>query len=421
MAKQLDAPGVCTVAPGTKLTLKLRAAFIPEANDILKAVVLDWSNKTGVPVEVDIVSMNDLQTIAATAAETGAGPDIIELNQNSPFLFAEKLVDVSDIATKLGDKYGGWYPVAEEAAKVDGKWMAIPRFFAAHAITYRTDLLKEVGVEKPPATWDEMLELGKKLKAAGQPPVGFPLGHAVGDGNDFAYSLLWSFGGKEVAEDGKTVTINSPETIAALEYIKKLYDEGMIPDVVSWDDAANNRTYLAGEVAATNNAASIWVTARNNNVAVPYSDTLRLHSVTSHSQYPAGPAGQAAYAEMMSQAIFNYSPNVECAKILIQYLNENDQLAPWAQAGFSFNYPLLKAYEDMTIMPWNTQPKLKAFKGIAADAHLPGYPGNTANGRAAAEAYAKWIILDMFTKAATGTPPAEAAAWAESQLKEIYK
>ncbi|GAB4556718.1 MAG: hypothetical protein Kow0047_00480 [Anaerolineae bacterium] len=255
-----------------------------------------------------------------------------------------------------------------------------------------------------------MLDAGRKLKSEGLPPIGFPVSHAVGDGNDFCYSILWSFGGKEVEEDGKTVAIESEETRAALEFVKTLFTEAMPEDVLSWDDASNNRAFLAGEISATNNAASIWVVAKN---AAP-----DMYPLIDHAQYPAGPAGRVTYGEMMSQGIFSYSKNIDAAKALIKYLNEKDQLAPWAQAGYSFNYPLLKMYEDLVIMPWNTQPKLSAFKGIAGTSHLPGYPSS--NGRAAAEAYAKWIIVDMFAKVCTGTSVDEAMAWAADQLRQIY-
>jgi len=71
---------------GGELSMKLRAAFIPQGNEVLKAIIEDWGAKNGVKVNVDIVSMNDLQTITATAAETGAGPDIVEINQGSAHL-----------------------------------------------------------------------------------------------------------------------------------------------------------------------------------------------------------------------------------------------------------------------------------------------------------------------------------------------
>jgi len=101
-----------TLSVEGKLTMKLRAAFMPQGNEILKVIVEDWGAKNNIPVEVDIVSMNDLQTIAATAAETGAGPDIIEINQGSAHLFAEKLADISDVCDELGGRYGGWYSAA---------------------------------------------------------------------------------------------------------------------------------------------------------------------------------------------------------------------------------------------------------------------------------------------------------------------
>lgn len=400
---------VQTFPDGTKLSMKLRAAFIPQANEILSALIKDWGARSNVQVEVDIVSMNDLQTIAATAAETGAGPDIVELNQNSAHLFAEKLADISDVCEDLGSRFGGWHEVGKQACIVDGKWLAMPRFLAAHAMNYREDTLGQVGYATPPKTWDEMLDLGKKLKDAGLPPIGLPLGHAVGDGNNFTYSLLWSFGGKEVEEDGKTVAINSPETAAALDFVRELY-QVMLPDTVSWDDASNNRAFLGGEVSVTNNAASIWATART---AAP-----DIFAVTNHFPYPEGPKGAVLYGELMSQCVFSYTKNLDAAKALLAYLNEQAQYEPWSIAGYSFLYPLLKDYEFGALMPWNTQPKLAAFKGVAGLVHLPGYPSSA--GRPASEAFAKWIVLDMFAKAATGEATPDVIAWAEEQLVSIY-
>jgi multiple sugar transport system substrate-binding protein len=354
--------------------------------------------------------MNDLQTIAATAAETGAGPDIVELNQNSPFLFAEALADVSDVCEDLGGRFGGWHDVAVEACYVEDKWLAVPRFLAAHAMNYREDYLTEVGYGTPPTTWDEMLDCGKKLKEAGLPQMGFPLGHAVGDGNNFNYSMLWSFGGKEVEADGKTVAINSPETAAAVDFMRTLYTEALLPEVLSWDDSSNNRAFLGGEVSVTNNAASIWATARTS--------APDVFAVTNHFPYPEGPAGAVLYGEMMSQCVFNYTQNLDAAKALLVYLNEKTQYDPWSIAGYSFLYPLLKDYEFGALMPWNSQPKLFAFKGVASHVHLPGYPSTA--GRPAANAFANWIVLDMFAKAASGETTEAAIAWAEEQLTSIY-
>lgn len=424
-AEAMPAAAKVSVAPGTKLTMKLRAAFMPQGNEILKAIIQDWGAKNNVPLEVDIVSMNDLQTIAATAAETGAGPDIIEINQGSAHLFAEKLVDVSDVCGDLAGRYGGFYTSAEEACKVGGKWLSVPRFYAPHAISYRTDLFEQAGIKSPPKTWEELYQAGKALQDAGLAPIAFPLGHAVGDGNDFNYSVLWSHGASDVAADGKTVTINSKETRAALEFMQKLFSV-MPPDVLSYDDAANNRAFLSGSISATNNASTIWATARNQGTQIVTGKDAdgkevkkNLHELTDHFVYPAGPAGQVTYAEFMSSAIFAYSPNAAAAKALLTYINEVEQVSPWANPNLGFVFPPLKGQKDNLLMPWNTTPKLAPFKEYAASSHLPGYPST--NFRSGTEAYAKWIVVDMFANVCGGIKTIdEAIAEAEAQLKSIY-
>jgi len=409
-APAAEEPMKLELAPGTKLTLKLRASFIPEGNQVLSALIADWAAKNNLEVEADIVSMDDLSTIAATAAETGSGPDIVEIYVSQPHLYADKLEDVSDVADYLGENYGGWYPFSEDACKVDGVWRALPSFISANTCLYRTDLFEDIGYTEFPKTWYELLEAGKKMVAAGHPPFGHALGHAVGDGNDFAYTLLWSFGGKEVSEDGKTVTINSPETEEAVEFLKE-YAKVMAPDILAWDDSSNNRAYLAGEISMTNNAASIYVVAKTN--------APDIYPVTAAAKYPDGPAGRVHMAELMSRALFKYSPNKDAAKALLKHLMEKDQLAPWVQAGYTFTTPLLMGYEELPAMPWNTNPALAGYKGIANGAHLPGYPSKEFS--KATEIYNKFIIIDMFAKAAQGEPTKDVIAWAEGQLKSVYE
>lgn len=54
-----------------------------------------------------------------------------------------------------------------------------------------------------------------------------------------------------VDKDNK-VTINSPETAKALEYVKSLY-ENFIPGTISWNDSSNNKAFLAGQLHLTTN------------------------------------------------------------------------------------------------------------------------------------------------------------------------
>jgi multiple sugar transport system substrate-binding protein len=261
--------------------------------------------------------------------------------------------------------------------------------------------------------------VGKALQEAGLAPIAFPLGHAVGDGNDFNYSVLWSHGASDVAADGKTVTIDSAETRAAIAYMQKLFSV-MPVDTLSYDDSTNNRAFLGGSISATNNAATIYGTARNQATVIPGSDpAVQMHTVINHFTYPEGPAGRVTYAEFMSSAIFSYSPNVAAAKALLTYLNEEAQLAPWVAPNLSFVFPPLKSFKDNVLMPWNTDPKLAAFKDYANTSHLPGYPSS--NFKGGTEAYAKWLVVDMFASVCAGTATVEEAIEnAKTQLTQIY-
>jgi multiple sugar transport system substrate-binding protein len=62
---------------------------------------------------------------------------------------------------------------------------------------------------------------------------------------------------------------------------------------------------------------------------------------------------------------------------------------------------------------------LKPFRTSAHGTRMLGHAGPpTAK---ATEAYTKFIVTDMFAKAAQGTPPAEAVAWAADELRKIYE
>ena len=113
----------------------------------------------------------------------------------------------------VGEKYGKRHGT--------NNWIGLPFGGTAGPLVWRKSAVNEAGFETPPDDLPGFLEICKKLKAAGK-PAGFALGNAVGDGNGTANWLLWSHGGSMVDEEGK-VAINSPETIAALKYLKELY------------------------------------------------------------------------------------------------------------------------------------------------------------------------------------------------------
>ena len=376
-------------------------------DDVLREQAKEYTKEKGVEVSFEFINQTDLPAKTAAAVESGAGPDIITLWSDGPHLHAKALVDVDDVTASLGKELKGWTNIGKDIAIVGKNWKAVPWGIIPIALTYREDWLKEVGYSTFPDTWDELLAASKKLKDKGH-PVGFSLGRAIGDGNQFHYPLLWAFGGAEAKKDGKTVAINSPETAKAVDYRRKLYQAGETEDVFAWDDAANNRAFLAGAVSVTVNAASIYWAAKK--------DAPQLREVTNHSFFPKGPAGRFGYSTAISLGIFKFSKAQKEAKAFIKWLLEPKQYSAWMGIGEGMMAGLLNFYEDDPV--WKKDPKLEVIRQIPKYVRMPGYPAPPS--RPAAEAMIKFVIVNMFARAAKGTATAETIKIAEQELKEIY-
>ena len=249
------------ISASTKsLTLLHESSFIKTYDEHFQKVLAPaYEKETGVKVTYELTSVGSLQTRVTTVAETGSGADITSNAFSWPFLFDEKYLDVSDIAEEAGKRQGGWYEAAKEAVFVNGKWKAIPFGNIGQLMNWRTDWFKEVGVAKFPETWEELYEVGKKLKAKDH-PFGFELGHGFGDNHGWLYPLLWSYGGAEVAPDGKTVAIDSDETARAVDFARKFFRDTMLEDVLGWTDPSNNKAWYAEQIPAPTmpKASSGW-------------------------------------------------------------------------------------------------------------------------------------------------------------------
>ena len=92
----------------------------------------------------------------------------------------------------------------------------------------RTSWFAEQGItpENFPETWEDYRAVGKKLKAKSR-PLGQTLAHAFGDGPAFWYPYLWSWGGKEVEADGKTVALDSKETIESVKFAAGFWKDAL--------------------------------------------------------------------------------------------------------------------------------------------------------------------------------------------------
>lgn len=392
---------------GGEIKLLQWLSFVPEMDQVFIKQLNEWGQKNGYKVTVDRISLNDMIAKLAAEVQAGAGHDVFQTWFNQTLLYPDAFIDVSKEAEALGKKFGGYYEQMENHAKIDGVWRAIPYAFVPGTQNYRVSWFKEAGYDKFPDTIDEYTEAAKKLHAA-KHPVGQALGHAIGDATTFWYPILWAFGGKEVEKDGKTVALNSPETQKALEWAQEFFKYN-VPGVLSWDDSSNNRAFLANQISATLNGASIYFAAKKS--APKIADDMN------HALMPKGTAGRFSYHTHLQHGIFKWSKVQDAAKEMIMWAMQPEQYSPWLQTGNGFDAGPLHFYDNDPV--WSKDPKVVAFKDILQFSKWAGYPG-PASARAA-EVQANYMIVDMFAKVASGEySPKESMDWASKQLEGVY-
>ncbi|MBC7799979.1 MAG: extracellular solute-binding protein [Gemmatimonadaceae bacterium] len=402
------------VEKGASLRVLRPAKFVDPDEVIFRENTKKFADLHGIQVRIDFSGWEDLRPQTAVTANTGAGPDVVVGWTDDPHLYADKLLDLTDVADYLGKKYGGWYPLAEKYGKKfnSNQWLAIPFGASGGLAMYRESWVKEVGYDTFPAKTDAFLDMCQKLQKSGH-PAGFALGHAVGDANAYCHWVVWSHGGRMTDEAGK-VTINSKETIEALKYARALY-QTYIPGTQSWLDTGNNKALLAGEISVTQNGVSLYFSAKNSKDE----KIAALAADMNHAVMPIGPAGVVTNGALAINAMaFKHTKFPNAAKAYLAYMMEAEQYDKWLTGSFGYWGQPLKAYEASDV--WNGDPKIKLYKETMDKSRWYAWPGAITEQSGAV--MADYVMVDMVAAASVGSvTPEDAAKEAERRAKRYYR
>ncbi len=410
-AADVAAPSL-PIEKGATLRMLRPVRFVQADEDVFRANAKKFTDKTGVEIKVDFVGWEDINQQTAVTSNSGAGPDIIIGFGDAPHIYIDKLIELTDVADYLDKRYGGWLALAKRYGmrSKSKSWIGLPFGASGGPLVYRKSLVNAAGFDKVPEDHAGILELYKKLKAAGK-PAGFALGNAVGDGNSFCNWLVWSHGGYMVDENNK-VAINSKETIAALKYLKELYPT-FIAGTPSWNDVSNNRAYSSQEIGLTANGVSLYFSLKNDPATKAIADD------TEHQLLPKGLASTSPMSGLTLNAmVFKHSAYPNAAKAFLQFMLEKEQYEPWLNANSGYWSQPLAAYADAAV--WSGDPKVAIFKDTMRSPYYNGYKGpiSTATGAVNAD----YVLVQMCASVATdAATPEAAAAEAEQRAKRYFR
>jgi multiple sugar transport system substrate-binding protein len=389
-----------------ELSLLTAVNYAPSSDVKLADLGKRFGKAAGVNVRVDHIQSVQMPAKLSAEIVARSGHDIVSLEMHYPWLFQPGLADVSDLCVDLARKHGEWYPFLEEHAQVRGQWLGVPYLFSSFPGSHRIDLFAKVG-ERPPDTWEDLLRAGRKLKKLGH-PVGFAISQTT-DSVTTLYSILWCYGAKDVAQDGKTIAINSKETEAAIDYVRTLYTDAMDPAVLSWDNASNNQWLNSGAGSWIHNPISHYVVAKEKKL--PVAEQTGFHPS------PAGPAGRHTVGVPRSLGIWKFSKNVEVAREFLKWFFEPAQYHEWVMSGDNYNHPVWRDMENHPV--WDIDPKYKTLKSVVQYSHLYGWPAPPDERiQLITNSY---VIPNMFARVVTNaSKPKEAILWAENEIKGMF-
>lgn len=285
-------------------------------------------------INIDAVYAGSYQdTIAKviTAARGGNAPQLsVALSVDMFTLIDEDLILPFDDFIKT-DEDRAWlnsfYPAFMENSQTGGKTYGIPFQRSTPVLYWNKEAFADAGLDPnvPPATWEEMVEMGKKLVKKDEngnvtqwgvriPTSGFP---------------YWLFQGLTTQNDvilansdGNKTNFDDPKVVEALEYLVSLSTEHgvMEPGIVEW--GATPKAFFEGQTAM------MWTTTGNlTNVRknAPFDFGVGMLPANKRRGAPTGGGNFYLFKGTSEEQL-------SAAVDFIKWITEPEQAAKWTMA-----------------------------------------------------------------------------------------
>lgn len=165
------------------------------------------------------------------AVASGTAPDLV----NCSFTMMDSYITsgILEPLNQYTDEWDEWGNFTKEYVDMftkDGKVYGVPNQVAPMLFGYNKALFEEAGIKGPPKTWDEAVEVAKKINDPDNQVAGYATLAAEWTEWFFQY-YVWQAGGdltKENEDGTAELTFTDPAVIKAAEYYQKLKSESVL-------------------------------------------------------------------------------------------------------------------------------------------------------------------------------------------------
>ncbi len=253
-------------------------------------------------------------------------------------------------------KFNDFFAVIEEGLSFQNEVYALAYDLGPPILFYNKDLFDKVGVPTPsptePMTWEQFRETAVELTNADAGQYGYIQDPVW----DWIVPWLWSGGGDYMNAAATECTLDSPESIAALEFIVGLFTEDKVAAPIT--DLANpnagQEAFFGGKIGMHVNGPWQFVNVRESSDFA--FDVAPL---------PAGEAGSVGWVNGSGFGVSSATQYAEQAWQAVEVITSTESLKKLVKAGRG--YPARKSavptFEDPSIPPENDKMVQKILSG----------------------------------------------------------
>lgn len=313
------------------------------------------------------VPFEDMKNKIMMSVSGGEAPAMARTTESIISAVHEATVDFSDYVDDKDAFLSQFIGSLQNYYVVNGKICAVPTDVTANGLIYNKTAFDKAGVSVPTGpddiwTWDEFVAALKTVMEKG----GVQYGMVIDNPSHRWSTILYEFGGSIATEAGGN--LSSPEGLAAIEFTKQLFDEGIVPKSTWLGGEDPNNMFRSGQVAAhlsgnwmlTNYRDNIkdfewgvtYMPVKENRSSVPGGKQLTAFAGTGVEQEAADfilwVTGQEQNAQYCEESLF-ISPRLDNANLNYSFGSDffaifADELANTVpQASFDWGYPGLSA------------------------------------------------------------------------------
>lgn len=245
----------------------------------LSTMLGEFTDKTGIQAEIQLVKWSEYWTLLEAGAEGGSLPDVFWMNSNESqrYMANDMLLDLTDrIAgstlidpANYPDDIMGLYTQKES-------YYAVPKDIDTVALWYNKALFDEAGVDYPKDgwTWDDLYETAKKMTKKDGSVYG--IGMPCGNQQTGYFNTIYDNGGYVISDDKKKSGFDDPKTIEAMNLIAKFVDEDLMPSMEVMSETTETTLFASGKIAMV--IAGSWMLSefKNNEYTSANADVVEL-------------------------------------------------------------------------------------------------------------------------------------------------